>query len=496
MDPPPEGCPLCGSTWGDWWQEVQGRSTYFCCKLCAQEWVLLLEEIGRRTAWPNLDAVRVDGNRWGRTGEAQHAGASFRFAVAFTPEGRLRRFEALPVSVAPPPDMPALATPEPPVEVLSTPPPEPIEAVAPSEAIETAADHEDPPAPAFADLIPTDESAQPPAELPPPEAAPLPPTPPRSAEFHPEIRAQLEHEAGTYPDLTSLSPEEGRKIARQMSRETDGYIGTAPAVSQLKTTSFGPSGHRVPVRVYTPKDGESPFPVIAYFHGGGWVFGDLDTHDTVCREIANRSQCVVASVGYRRAPEHKFPTAVEDCFAAVRWLSEEAVSARLGTDPARVAVAGDSAGGNMAAVVCLLARERNGPKIAGQVLICPITAYMPLTESYTENAKGYGFETAFMPWMWEQYLTNAEEGKDPRVAPLNATELSGLPPALVITAQYDLLRDEGEAYARRLHDALVPVRATRYPGMPHGFIDYRGLVDEGWEALDEIGSWFRSLFAR
>lgn len=474
MDPPPEGCPLCGSTWGNHWQEIDGRPTFFCCELCGREWVAVLHEVTRRTGWPRCDQVTVHGNRWGRTGEARHGDARFEFRFAFTPEGHLRQFVVLP------PASPGVGS-----------------AVPSAPAVEPALSGSADPAPPMTGTGPEPTLAGEVGETPDGTDAGEPEAEPTvTAEFNEEIRAQIAHETDAYPDVTTLPPEEGRKVVRQMARETDGYAGPPPSVSQLKTTSFGPSGQRVPVRVYSPKDGEGPFPVVAYFHGGGWVFGDLDTHDSVCREIANRSLCVVASVGYRRAPEHRYPTAVEDCYAAVQWLADEAVAARLGTDPAAIAVAGDSVGGTMAAVVALLARERSGPKISGQVLICPVTAYFPETPSYTANAKGYGFEGTFMPWMWERYLRTPEDGKDPHVAPLNEPDLTGLPPALVITAEYDLLRDEGEAYARGLRDAGVPTQATRYPGMPHGFIDYRGIADAGWDALDEIGAWVRARFGR
>lgn len=476
MDPPSEGCPLCGSTWGNHWEDVDGRATFFCCELCAREWLAVLREVTRRTGWPRCERVTVLGNRWGRTGEARFGEASYQFQFAFTPEGRLRRFLVTPGT---PPAADTAAS--------SAPLPEPMPTDLPAPPPDLAA-----PGPEVPSQLAGARSPEAVAEAVPGPA----PDPIITAVFNEEIRAQIAHESDAYPDLTTLPPEEGRKVVRQMARETDGYAGPVPSVSQLKTTSFGPSGQRVPVRVYSPKDGESPFPVIAYFHGGGWVFGDLDTHDSVCREIANRSECVVASVGYRRAPEHRYPTAVEDCYAALQWLSDEAVAARLGTDPSRIAVAGDSVGGNLAAVVSLLARERSGPKLSGQVLICPVTAYYPETPSYTANAKGYGFEGSFMPWMWEQYLRTPEDGKDPHVAPLNESDLAGLPPALVITAEYDLLRDEGEAYARGLRDAGVPTQATRYPGMPHGFIDYRGLAEAGWDALDEIGAWARARFVR
>ncbi len=487
--------------------------------MCADQWVTILDRVKERTGWPIVDSVEVSGNRWGRTCDAHHADESFRLFVVFTPEGTLRRFDALePLpTVSPEADEPA-----PPAtadaaelpdalhgtegEEMLAPEPHEVDAVAPEEAprTEVALTGPEPTEEPAADPSLVDEETTEPAA---PEATESPPT---AAAFtvdeaepispgsglDPRLADQLRHESEDFPNLLELPVDEGRQIVRRIVRETDDLAGGPAAVAMLKTSSFALPDHRVPVRVYLPTNGEAPFPVVVYLHGGGWVFGDVDTHDSVCREVANRSECAVVSVGYRRSPENKFPDALEDCYGAVQWLADAGTAARLQTDPGKIAVAGDSAGGNMAAVVCLLARERSGPPISAQVLICPVTAHEPDTPSYRENATGNGLEAAFMPWMWAQYLRTPEDANDPHVAPLRARDLSRLPPALVITAECDLLRDEGEEYGERLRAAGVDAQVTRYPRMPHGFLDYRGLVDEGWDALDEIGEWLQRVFGR
>lgn len=312
--------------------------------------------------------------------------------------------------------------------------------------------------------------------------------------LQPKLRERLDYEAASFPDLTSLPIPEGRQIVRSMSAETDRLAAPPPSLERVENRSIGPPDGRFGIRLYFPKGRASPSPVLAYLHGGGWVFGDLDTHDSLCREIAARSRIVVASVDYRRSPEHKFPAALDDGYAALEWLvgSEARGPFDLAIDG--IAVGGDSAGGNMAAVLSVLARNRRGPSIAGQILICPVTAYFPGTPSYAANASGFGLDASFMPWMWAQYLSSPRQGEDPRVAPLRTPELSHVAPALVITAEYDLLRDEGEAFAERLRQAGVPTQATRYEGMIHGFLDYRGIVQEGWDAIDEIARTLRRWF--
>ena len=253
----------------------------------------------------------------------------------------------------------------------------------------------------------------------------------------------------------------------------------------------GPQGP-VRVRVYDPEGSVRPLPVLVYFHGGGWVYGSLDTHDGVCRALAARTPCVVASVDYRLAPEHRFPAAVEDAWAATAWVAEHAAS--LGADPGRMAVGGDSAGGNLAAVLALRARDR-GLSLALQLLVYPVT-YCDLDRpSYLECASGYGLTRDAMRWFWEHYLGPSGEWSEPEASPLRATDLAGVAPARVLTAEYDPLRDEGEEYARRLAQAGVAVVSSRYDGLIHGFIRMPALIDRTEDGLDECAAALREAFA-
>ena len=312
--------------------------------------------------------------------------------------------------------------------------------------------------------------------------------------LHPKLRERIDHEAAAFPDLTRIPVAEGRRVVREMVVETDRLAGTPPRLDRVEDHAMALPGRRVGLRFYFPKASRSPSPVLVYLHGGGWVFGDLETHDSVCRELAARSRSVVASVAYRRSPEEKFPAALEDGYDAFRWLTDPTTAQRFDLRPDRIAVGGDSAGGNMSAVLAVQARDRSGPALVGQILICPVTAYLPTTPSYSANGTGFGLEAAFMPWMWEQYLSSPRQGHDPRVAPLLTADLSGVAPALVITAEYDLLRDEGEQYAERLLQAGVPTQCTRYRGMVHGFLDYRGIAQEGWDAIEQIAQTLRRWF--
>jgi acetyl esterase len=275
---------------------------------------------------------------------------------------------------------------------------------------------------------------------------------------------------------------------------------------RIRTAALGPfedvasvADHRVPVaeaeitvRTYTP-GGRGPHPVLVYYHGGGWVIGDLYTHDGLCRSLANAARCVVASVDYRLAPEWKYPVAAGDSYAALRWVAANAI--RLGLDPRRVAVGGDSAGGNLATVVSLMARDQGGPGLVHQVLIYPVTDNDLNTRSYIENATGYLLTREGMRWFWAHYLADSRQGLEPHASPLRAPSLAGLPSALVITAECDPLRDEGEAYAARLRDAGVPVTVTRYDGMFHGFVRMTRILDKARTALDEIAGSLQKAFA-
>jgi acetyl esterase len=254
----------------------------------------------------------------------------------------------------------------------------------------------------------------------------------------------------------------------------------------------GPVGE-IPVRVYRPSD-EAGLPLLVYFHAGGWTIGDLESPDLSLRKIANRTPCVAISVDYRLAPEHRFPAAVDDAWAATRWAHEHATE--LGGDPTRLAVAGESAGGNLATVVALLARDAGGPPIRHQTMLYPVTDYSFDTPSYGVNAEGYLLTRDAMHWFWDQYLGAEGDGTDWRASPLRAPSLEGLPPAHVITAEFDPLCDEGEAYAARLRDSGVEVRCTRYEGQMHSFMPMQELIEDGERAVDEVAEVLRAAFER
>lgn len=262
------------------------------------------------------------------------------------------------------------------------------------------------------------------------------------------------------------------------------------AIEELRLP--GPAG-AVPARLYLPEGVPAPSAALVYFHGGGWVIGSPDTHENLCRALANRSGARVFSLDYRLAPEHPWPAAVEDCYAATCHVAEQ--GAALGVDGARLAVAGDSAGGNLAAVVALLARERGGPRLRHQVLIYPVTDHDFERASYRENGDGYFLTTEAMRWFWDHYLPDRARRDDWRAAPLRAEKLAGLPPATIVTAEYDPLRDEGEAYAARLREAGVSVSLRRYEGQIHGFVSMLDLLDAGRRAADEIGAALRRALA-
>jgi acetyl esterase len=248
----------------------------------------------------------------------------------------------------------------------------------------------------------------------------------------------------------------------------------------------------IPVRIYTPT-GSGPFPILVWFHGGGWVVGDLETADPVARHLTVGASCTVVSVDYRLAPESKFPEPVDDCYAATIWAAQHA--ARLNGDPERIAVGGDSAGGNLAAAVALMARDRGGPALVFQLLVYPVTARNFDTSSYQQKGQGYNLTRDAMQWYWDHYLQNPADASHPYAAPLAAQNLKGLPPALVITGEYDPLCDEGEAYATRLQAAGVPTSCRRYDGMIHGFFGMSAVLDKGKEAIAEACTALRQAFA-
>ncbi len=284
------------------------------------------------------------------------------------------------------------------------------------------------------------------------------------------------------PKFSEIGPQAARAAMRaSFFRQGDTPIG------RVENRAIpGPAGE-IAIRIYTPRDAkDAVLAGLVFFHGGGFVIGDLDTHDDLCRCLANESGCRVVAVDYRLAPEHPFPAAVDDSFAATQWVAAHA--AELGIDPRRLAVGGDSAGGNLAAVVAQLAKA-NGPAIAFQLLIYPVTQLgAPDTPSMRENAKGYFLEKEGMEWFTRLYAPDAKHRHDPRLSPMLCADLAGQPPAYVITAGFDPLRDEGKDYADKLDAAGVPVTHVNYPGMVHGFFSMRGLIPKAREAVAAAGA--------
>jgi acetyl esterase len=290
------------------------------------------------------------------------------------------------------------------------------------------------------------------------------------------------------PPYHQLSPKE----ARQMFRDTRAASTPEPPLigSVRDLVADTPAGP-IPLRLYRPHGvaAAAPLPVLVYFHGGGWVIGDLDTHDVLCRQLAAGSGAGVVAVDYRLAPEHKFPAAVDDAWAATRWIVANADL--LGIDARRLAVGGDSAGGNLATVVALIARDHGAPAIGLQILLYPVTDAATETRSHELFADGYLLTRESMRWFIAHYLPGPGEAADWRVSPLRARSLEGLPPGLVVTAGFDPLRDEGEAYARRLRDAGVRVDHVGYGGMIHGFVPMGRLIDTGNRAVSHVAATLR-----
>jgi acetyl esterase len=248
----------------------------------------------------------------------------------------------------------------------------------------------------------------------------------------------------------------------------------------------------IPVRVYVP-EGPQPLPTVAYFHGGGWVIMGIETHDWTCRRLANASGAIVVNVDYRLAPEHRYPAALDDCMAVTTWLAEHAGA--LGGDPDRLAVAGDSAGGNLAAAVALASRTEGGPRLSAQALVYPVTDAACATPSFVQNAEGYLLAASTMRWFWQQYLGPDGDPDDGYASVLRAPDLSGLPPTLIITAEFDPLRDEGEAYGEHLREAGVDATVHRYDGMIHGFVGLPEITEDATTAMTEIGDFLRRALA-
>lgn len=293
------------------------------------------------------------------------------------------------------------------------------------------------------------------------------------------------------PPFELMSVPEARDAAMAF-RELGGDTEVVADVRNV--LAAGPAG-QLPVRVYHPAPG-TRLPLLVYFHGGGWVIGNIEVADKACRALANAAQCVVASVEYRLSPETKFPGPAEDCYFATCWLAERA--ADLGAKPDQLVVGGDSAGGNLAAAVSIMARDRGVPQISYQLLIYPVTAPAAGTEfaSYEQNADGYLLTRAAMHWFWDMYLAKPEDGDNPYASPLKADDLSGLPPAMVVTEEFDPLRDEGLEYARRLREAGVSTTSVHYDGLIHGFFWMGGIFHQVRDLLDQIATELRSSLVK
>ena len=310
----------------------------------------------------------------------------------------------------------------------------------------------------------------------------------RSPKLTPGMKALLDMmDAQGGPPLETLPVADARAVALQGAV----LAGEPEQVAGVSDRQVPVSGGDVRVRIYRPA-GTGPFPGLVFFHGGGWVICDLDTHDALCRAIARRAGAVVVAVDYRRAPEHKFPTALNDCDEATRWVA--ANTAALQIDPARLAVGGDSAGANMATVVAVRSRDRGGPPLALQVLVYPATDLTSFdTPSYREFGRDHFLTIDTIRWFVDHYMARPEDVAQPEASPALIADLRGLPPALVITAECDPLLSESEAYARRLKEAGVPVTLSRYPGVIHTFIGMLGAFEEARAAVGEIADAVRTM---
>lgn len=297
--------------------------------------------------------------------------------------------------------------------------------------------------------------------------------------------------ANPQPKLWEIPPAQGREMYRAMATVLE---PPAIAIGKIDNIAMpGPAGE-IKLRVYTPvAGGGAALPGLVYFHGGGWVIGDLDTHDALCRTLANEVGARVIAVDYRLAPEHKFPAAAEDAYAAVKWVEQNATN--LGVDANRIAVAGDSAGGNLAAVVSLMAKQNGGPQIVHQLLIYPVTQWKADTGSMNSFAEGYFLEKKTMHWFFDQYAPGADPN-DWRLSPLAAGDVSGLPRAYVVTAGFDPLKDEGKAYADKLNRAGVAAVYVDYPGMVHGFFNMSGVLPTSRTAIADAAKAVRQAFSQ
>lgn len=307
-------------------------------------------------------------------------------------------------------------------------------------------------------------------------------------------------------ELAALNPKPIEKLspteARQQPTPTDavmqlmkkkGMDTTPMSVGNVENRSIPADGRQIPVRVYTPK-GDGPFPVTVYIHGGGWVIATLDTYDASCRVLTNMSNCVVVSVDYRQAPEHKFPAAHEDCYGVLQWVMNNAKE--VNGDPARVAIAGESAGGNMAAAACLMAKDRNGKMPVHQLLIYPVSNYAFDTPSYRLNANAKPLNKAMMGWFFDKYVSKPQDGQNKYLSITRADNLKGLSPATVITAEIDPLMSEGKTFSQKLQAEGVPVKYKNFNGVTHEFFGMGTVVDEAKAAEEFAADSLKTAFGK
>jgi len=308
--------------------------------------------------------------------------------------------------------------------------------------------------------------------------------------LHPQARALLDlMEQRGVPPTHTLTPAEARSFYRDRRSVTQ---PEPPPIAQVQALQAeGPLGP-IPLRLYRPVEGGAPLPVLVYYHGGGWVIGDLDTHDTLCRQLALDAGCAVVAVDYRLAPEHRFPAAVDDCIAATAWVRREA--ARLGLDASRLAVGGDSAGGNLAAAVCIAARDAGEPAPVFQLLIYPATDMRRLAPSHASNGQGYLLTSDSIAYYHDHYIAEPAQDLDWRASPLLCEDLAGLPPALVLTAGFDPLRDEGLQYADRLDQAGNRCSYVCFERQIHGFVPMGRVLDEANVAVALCAAELRRAF--
>jgi acetyl esterase len=310
-------------------------------------------------------------------------------------------------------------------------------------------------------------------------------------DLHPQAKGFLDQlVVNPFDKMDTMTPEIFRTAHGPI-----GQLGGSPEeVARVENRTIpGPRGP-IPLRIYTPADITLPAPALVYFHGGCFVAGTLDMEDSPCRGLANAGICVVVAADYRLSPENKFPAAVDDAYAATSWVADNARD--LGIDSGRIAVGGHSAGGNLAAVVAQLANGWGGPAVAFQLLVLPITDCSTVTPSRRENAKGYLLTKDMLDWSMRQYLRSDVDRKAPQCSPLLSEDLKGLPPALIITAEYDPLRDEGERYAEKLRQAGVAATVRRFEGAIHAFFILGGIMDQGKQAIQEAGAALRRAFGQ